>query len=245
MIGRHLRTLDAWASEGRVFENAFAPAPWTLPSFASIYTGRWPLIHQAGRVEGLDPTRESEFLGPIADLPTMAEILRTVGVRTLAVTNNSFLSPSFGTARGFDVYDYDVNASDSSHRSGEEAVNRALELVDEVAGEPFFLVVHLFEPHEPYEVPPPFRHTFTASIRLDLTPPIETLYELPSDVTLQDLAFMAAAYDEEIAYVDAQLGVLRDGLADRGLLDTSLIIFTADHGEELFDHGNFEHGHAL
>ena len=61
----------------------------------------------------------------------------------------------------------------------------------------------------------------------------------------EDQAFIIAAYDEEIAYTDQQLGVLRDGLADRGLLEDGLVIFTADHGEELFEHGGFEHAHAL
>ena len=65
------------------------------------------------------------------------------------------------------------------------------------------------------------------------------------ELSAEDQAFIIAAYDEEIAYTDQQLGVLRDGLADRGLLEDGLVIFTADHGEELFEHGGFEHGHAL
>ena len=235
-------TLDAWATHGRVFDRAFAPSPWTLPSVASIYTGRWPLIHQAGRAERPDPTGETGFLGPIPDLPTLAQTLSGAGVRTLAVTNNAFLTPSFDMTRGFDVNDFDADASDSAHRSAEETVHRALEMVDEVAGQPFFLVVHLFDPHLDYDAPPPFRNVFTASIPSTLALPIETLR---GAVAPQDVPFAAAAYDEEIAYVDAQLGVLRDGLADRGLLETSLIIFTADHGEELFEHGDFGHGHAM
>ena len=65
------------------------------------------------------------------------------------------------------------------------------------------------------------------------------------ELSAEDQAFFIAAYDEEIAYTDQQLGVLRDGLADRGLLEDGLVIFTADHGEELFEHGGFEHAHAL
>ena len=238
--------LDAWATHGRVFDHAFAPAPWTLPSFASIYTGRWPLIHQAGLADPLDRPAERLALGPIEDLPQLAETLRAEGYRTLAVATNPYLAPSFGVARGFDVYDLDIGASDGLHRPAEEVVQRALKLVDDVDGQPFFLVVHMFDPHMDFNAPPPFGQSFTASIR--------SVYALPfvgfegrriNELAPQDLQFITAAYDEEIAYVDDQLGVLRDGLAERGLLEKSVVFLTSDHGEELFDHGDFEHGHTL
>ena len=241
-------TLDAWAAEGRVFEHAFAPAPWTLPSFGSLYTGRWPLVQQAGRADVFNRSGQTGFLGPIADLPILAETLRAVGFRTLAVVNNGFLSPTFGMARGFDIYDFEPGTSDGVHRSATVVVQRALELVDDVNGQPFFLVVHLLEPHLFYDAPPPFRNSFSASIRSDFTLPIADLVGLRNgsrDIAPQDRAFVTAAYDEEIAYVDEQLGVLRDGLAARGLLETSMVVLTSDHGEELFDHGGFEHGHAM
>ena len=241
-------TLDLWAKQGRVFDHAFAPAPWTLPSFGSLYTGRWPLVHQAGRADGFNQSGQTEFLEPIADLPILAETLRADGFKTLAVVNNPYLAPSFGMARGFNVYDFDSGASNGQNRSAEVVVQRALELVDDVDGQPFFLVVHLFEPHLDYNAPPPFRNSFSASIRSDFTLPIADLVGLRNgshDIAPQDRAFVTAAYDEEIAYVDEQLGVLRDGLAARGLLETSMIVLTSDHGEELFDHGGFEHGHAM
>ena len=240
-------TLDAWAAEGRVFEHAFAPSPWTLPSFASLYTGRWPLVHQAGRTLGVADDEDFVTPGIVEYLPTVTETLQAAGMRTMAVANNPYLSPAFGMARGFDVYDFDPEAEADPHRSASDTVHRALELVDEVAGQPFFLVVHFFEPHMTYSAPPPFRDTFTASVSgSTFTLPITTLHGLHLDtLSVEDWAFVTAAYDEEIAYTDQQLGVLRDGLAARGLLDTSVVIFTADHGEELFEHGDFEHAHAL
>ena len=188
------------------------------------------------------------FLGPAADLPTVAETLQDAGVRTLAVANNPYLALSFGMARGFDRYDLDLGPPGGSPPRAEEVVERALALVDEVKGQPFFLVVHLFDPHADYDAPPPFRHTFTASIQSVFTLPVEDGLDIrrrSRDLEPQDRAFVAAAYDEEIAYTDAQLGVLRDGLAARGMLETSLLIFTSDHGEELFEHGSFMHGHAM
>ena len=242
--------LDAWAADGRVFEHAFAPSPWTLPSFSSLYTGRWPLVHQGGLAteESAGDGQTPLFLGPDADLPTVAETLQDAAVRTLAVATNPLLAASFGMARGFDRYDLDLGPSGGSSPRAEEVVRRALALVDEVKGQPFFLVVHLFDPHASYDAPPPFRHTFTASMQSVFTLPVEDVLDIrrrSRELAPQDRAFVAAAYDEEIAYTDAQLGVLRDGLAARGVLETSLIIFTADHGEELFEHGSFLHGHAM
>ncbi len=210
-------------------------------SFSSIYTGRWPLIHQAGLADGGEPSEERVFLPPVSDLPILAETLQAAGIRTVAVVNNPFLVPSFGLARGFDVYDFDAGAGDEAYRSAEEAVQRALELLDDVDGQPFFLVVHLMDPHMDYSAPPPFRHSFTASIPSTRTLPVAG--NLGSHLPPEDIEFVKASYDEEIAYVDQQLGVLRDGLSARGLHEQSMIIFTADHGEEFFEHGDFEHGH--
>ena len=239
-------TLDTWAAEGRVFENAFAPAPWTLPSFASIYTGRWPLIHQGGRAGARTPDGDGTYLAPVERVPMVAEHLQAAGVVTMATVTNQFLAPAYGLARGFDVYDVDTEEENGLYRPAAEMVRRALALVDQADGQPFFLVVHLMDPHQSYGASPPFRGTWTGDIGSDFTLPIANLNgRRLEDLLPADRAFVIAAYDEEIAYVDAQLGVLRNGLADRGVLETSLVIFTADHGEELFDHGRNDHGHAL
>ena len=239
--------LDAWAKDGRVFDHAFAPAPWTLPSFASIYTGHWPLVHQGGRTVRSD-TGDAGQQAPVEYLPALAEILQAEDVQTMAVVNNGNLAPAFGMARGFDVYDLDLSkGGPNPHRSAADTIQRAFELVDAVAEQPFFLVIHLVDPHHPYSALPPFRGSFTAAVAgSNFTLPITDLQGLGVDeLSAEDKAFIIAAYDEEIAYIDQQLGVLRDGLADRGLLEDGLIIFTADHGEELFEHGGFKHGHAL
>ena len=239
-------TLDAWAAGGRVFEHAFAPAPWTLPSFSSIYTGRWPLIHQGGRPGVPTPDGNGTDLAPVAHVPMVAEHLHAAGVVTMATVTNPYLAPAYGLARGFDVYDVDTEAENGQYQPAAEMVRRALALLDRADGQPFFLVVHLMDPHQHYDAPPPFRGTWTDDIASDFTLPMAHLNgRQPEDLLPADRAFVIAAYDEEIAYLDAQLGVLRNGLADRGVLETSLVIFTADHGEELFDHGGYQHGHAL
>ena len=89
----------------------------------------------------LNPSEQRLPLGLAAGIPTLAETLHAVGFRTLAVANNPFLAPSYGMARGFDVYDFDSGASNGQNPSAEVVVQRALELVDDVDGQPFFIVV--------------------------------------------------------------------------------------------------------
>ena len=239
--------LDHWASEGRVYDNAFATAPWTLPSFGSLYTGRWPLIHRAGLSETNDDLDTIVPSAMTTVVPTVAEILSSRGFETMAVLNNPFLDPSFGTARGFDVFDY-VPGNNRDIRRADAVVRRALELVDNKGGRPFFLVVHLFDPHLDYDAPAPFRGSFSDFYESQFTLPFSELRGVRENdyaLSVNDRAFISAAYDEEVAFVDRELGKLRDGLAERGLLDKSLVILTSDHGEEFFEHGGFEHGHAM
>ena len=240
-------TLDAWAAEGRVFENAFAPSPWTLPSFASIYSGSWPLIHQGGRAGVRAPDGSPTYLAPVERVPMVAEHLQAAGVLTTAtVTNSGFSTRPMAWPAGLTCTTSTRMTCNGGYRPAADMVRRALELVDDADGQPFFLVVHLMDPHQNYGAPPPFRGTWTGDIGSDFTLPIANLNgRRLEDLLPADREFVIAAYDEEIAYVDAQLGVLRNGLADRGVLETSLVIFTADHGEELFEHGGFQHGHAL
>ena len=242
--------LDDWAKEGRVFERAHSTSPWTLPTFGSLYTGYLPLRHRAGMTAAIEPGVKASTNRLSRDVYPIAQQLTDNGVHTGAVANNPFLGPPFGLARGFEVYDH-VPGGNRTMRRADETVTRALELVDSWSGAPFFLVVHLFDPHMSYDAPPPFRGTFTDAYDSQLVLPVEDIQLLRQLRTVQvaltdtDWEFVRAAYDEEIAFVDEQLGKLRAGLAARGVLDSSLIVLTSDHGEELSDHGSFEHGHTL
>ena len=239
--------LDVWAEEGRVYERAFATAPWTLPSFGSLYTGRWPMRHRAGVM------KEGDWLGRSvpnrlsSDIPTLAEILRDQGFVTGAVMNNPYLDPSFGVARGFDVYDH-VPGDNQDIRRADVMVARAFELIDQWGDRPFFLVLHLFDPHMDYDPPEPVRGMFSAAYTTQLSLPVAELGQLRRrelDLSEDDIEFVRAAYDEEVLFVDQQLEQLRRGLEVRGLRDDALVVLTSDHGEELFDHDGFEHGHAM
>ena len=238
--------LDAWAREGRQFDRAYSTSTWTLPSFASLHTGQFPSRHRAGIAgfDGPDPIAANR-LG--TDVPTLAEAFAERRLITGAVVNNPLLEPSFGLQRGFQTYDYPQD-SVRAVRGADQMVDRALTLIDQWRNQSFFLLIHFIDPHLDYDAPPPFRGRFSSAFDSQLKLPIRDLNLLRHHLgafTDQDREFITAAYDEEVAFVDAQLGRLRSALATRGMLDRSLIVVTADHGEELFEHGGFEHGHAM
>jgi arylsulfatase A-like enzyme len=238
--------LDAYARRGAVFEHAYAPSPWTLPTMASIYTGLLPSQHGAGALLAVDGKVLFARLdgGP----PTLGERLHAFGYPTQAVAGNPNLHPRFGMARGFDGYDY--RAGDMAHiRRADAIVDRALQWIAGRRGAPFFLFIHFFDPHMNYDPPPPVRGRFTDGLpsgRLSL-PFAESARIRAGRVWLsvEEEEFVRAAYDEEIAFVDLQLGRLFATLDTSGLLQRAIVIFTADHGEELWDHNGFEHGHTL
>jgi len=234
--------LDALAMEGTVFEHAFATASWTLPSMTSLLTGTWPREHGAGYSRARNGRRRFSRLRE--EVPTLAELLRDVGYATGAVANVGFMSPRFGFGRGFDTYDWVSSTDEESRRAG-ESVDRALAWIDDNDDGPFFFMLHLFDPHRHFDAPPPFRGKFTEAYRDRYGDTLATLESRIEAERQSDLEFHVAAYDEEIAYTDDQVGRFVDGLRERGLWDQALVVLTADHGESLHDHGERGHGGTL
>jgi arylsulfatase A-like enzyme len=260
--------LDELAQRGAVFENAFTTSPWTLPSFGSIFTGRLPAEHRAGWPAGesatespaegpaQEPTEGSgedghqgrSFLPLRAGAETLAETLAASGRHTAAVMNNSFLHPDFGVARGFQTYDH-IGGNRNRIRRADKVVDRALEWLGEEDRGDFLLVVHLFDPHLNYDAPEDFQGRFSGDLpelsegsrTMDLRP-VRQRARQGKEV---DWDFLRAAYDEEIAFTDQQIGRFWRALEESGQLEHTLVVFTSDHGEEFFDHGGFEHGHSL
>lgn len=251
--------IDLWAEQGLVFERAWATSPWTLPSFASILTGHLPSAHAAGIEVGEGAAAEVEegaevevvaarnFVTLSEGVPTVASILAAEGFATGALVANPFLDPRFGLGRGFGYYDH-YDTSNSELRPAAEVVDLALEWIDANSSRPFFLLVHLFDPHLDYDAPAPFGGRFATAGDEGFVLPVQGLWPTRNRVAEMSTAereFITAAYDEEIAYVDAEIGRFLQGLQQRGVLDRSLVALTSDHGEELFEHDGFEHGHAM
>jgi len=244
--------IDRWAQKGLVFERAWATSSWTLPSFGSMLTGRLPTVHFAGiEVDadsgvpaGVVAARSLATLNE--DLPTLAEVLQQRGFATGALVSNPLLEPRFGLNRGFDDYDH-FKTDNTNLRPAAEAVDMALEWIEGNRDRPFFLMVHFFEPHLDYGAPAPFRGRFTdAATGFDL--PVKGVWPMRNridEIGAVERDFIGAAYDEEIAYLDAEIGRFLDQLEERAVLDEALVVLTSDHGEEFFEHGGFEHGHAM
>jgi arylsulfatase A-like enzyme/predicted Zn-dependent protease len=204
--------LDSIAEDGVLFEDVTAPVPITLPSHASILTGRYP-TRTGVRNNGT-------FVLP-QDETTLAEVLAKAGFRTAAVVAAHPLHRRYGLDQGFDLYDDSFPALEGfrgggpqmffPERNAKAVTDRALEVWNDLGEGPRFLWVHYFDPHAPYEPPSPFAE------RHDGRP-----------------------YDGEVAFVDDQIGRLLDGLGDD--LRRTLTIVTSDHGESLGEHGEQTHG---
>jgi arylsulfatase A-like enzyme/Flp pilus assembly protein TadD len=204
-------TLDRLAREGVLLEDAVAHVPLTRPSHVTLFTGRLPYEH------GI----RDNFSKPLdAATPTLATILKEHGYATGGFIGAYPVSRDSGLQRGFDVYDDPFVAEsslstrrDRSERRGGEVVDRAIEWLRAPRSAPFFAWVHLFDPHAPYDPPPPFARRFARDL-----------------------------YAGEVAYTDSQVQRLLDWIASAGLRESTLVVVTSDHGEGLGDHGEDEHG---
>jgi arylsulfatase A-like enzyme/Flp pilus assembly protein TadD len=205
--------LDALASQSVVFEHAYSQAPITPVSHATILTGTFPQYHGIRNF--------GDRLPP--GVPFLPEILHAQGYHTGAFVGSIILDPKNGFAsgfeRGFDVYNAGFHRQKtgerreaSMQRRGEVTLGYALEWLGQQQGGPFFLWFHLWDAHDPYNPPEPFRSRFPK-----------------------------APYNGGIAYVDATVGKLLDYLRKQGLYDNTLIAVAADHGESLGDHGELTH----
>jgi len=239
--------LDDLAKRSHVFTRAYAQAPWTNPSVASLFTSRYQSQH------GI-----TEFQSVLAaDEQTLAEALRDAGYATGGFSANGLLSRRAGFDQGFDAYRAFLQlggAADRLMRPAKRAAEitaEGLRWLDEVRASrgavPVFLYLHYMEPHTPYAPPPALLERVRgarapldiealnrAVILANLTP--------PSPEALRD---MQDAYDAEVMAIDEGLRALAAALDARGMLETSLLVVTADHGEEFEEHGGMGHGRTL
>ncbi len=208
--------IDRLAAEGARFANAASAVPFTLPAHSSIMTGTYPPWHGV---------RENVGYRLDDKVPTLAELLRAQGYATAGFVSAFVLDSRWGIGRGFDRYmdDFDLGEMQgrnmgSVQRPGAETVAAALAWLDRERppDRPFFLWLHLFEPHDPYTPPEPYRSRY-----------------------------VGRPYDGEVAYADELFGRFRDGLRERGLLERTLLVLTGDHGEGLGDHGESFHGYFV
>ncbi|HEV7734094.1 MAG TPA: sulfatase [Candidatus Binatia bacterium] len=223
--------IDGLAAEGTVFRTAISPSPWTLPAFASILTGVLPSRHRAGEGRGFLRT-------PLDDrTETLATHLRRAGWTTASFVSNGFAGVDVGLAQGMVEHRRAVGIA-------RLAVDDAIAWLDGRAREPFFLFLHIIDPHEPYEPEPRDAEPF---IDPAYAGPIGLAYSgTGGDVqTPADRRRVLDLYDGEVHYADRLLGEVLDALTASGVDDRTMVVVVSDHGEELFEHGALGHGRTL
>lgn len=233
--------IDRLASEGVRFQYAISSSPWTLPSFATVFTSLYPSQHGAGSLQ----TRLRTVF------PTLAMLLLKNGYSTAGIANNATIGPEFGMDRGFEFYHLSppVRECDAMR-----ATEDALRWLDANKEKRFFLFVHYFDPHLPYKPPAPYDTLFSAGYAGPVGSEFDTkttgtddphAYDYVREMSVEDRNQVVSLYDGEIAYTDAAVGKLLEGLEERELRSNTLIVLLSDHGEEFLDHGALNHGHSL
>ena len=204
-------TLDRIAESGVLFENGVTQTPLTPPSHASIFTGLNPPTHKVRDTGGF-------ILSP--STPTLASFLQQRNWDTGAFISSAVLKKRFGFDQGFAVYDDQMPRpgkgqeflEDAERRAG-DTVDRAVRWLDGRTGKPFFLWVHLYDPHTPYNPPAPYSEQYKDH-----------------------------PYDGEIAYADREIGRLMEAIKRKSPPERTVVAVLSDHGESLGEHGEYSHG---
>jgi arylsulfatase A-like enzyme/tetratricopeptide (TPR) repeat protein len=208
-------SIDELAHEGVRFESAYSQVPLTLPSHVVILTGTYPMYNHV---------RDFAGVGLPENIGIVSEAFKRHGYTTAAFVSAFVLDGTlWGLRRGFDLYDdrfdprqYQSQNPGNIQRRGDETVDRFLDWFARRPAKPFFVWIHLYDPHSPYDPPEPYRSRYRGR-----------------------------PYDGEIAFDDAQVGRVLKELRDAGIFDRTAIAFLSDHGESLGEHGEAEHGFFL
>ena len=217
-------------SDGLTANRAVASSGWTLPTHASIFTSQTVAQHGV----------RSPLQRLPAGVPVLGEVLSANGVRCLAVTGGGYLDGRYGFSRGFEKY-YGLLEPAAA------AVSRSLELIDGAGDGPVFLFLHTWQVHNYAATERGALGVFgaTAPLGAAWTEPISTIMKRESPYTeTQRAEWLSARYDAAIRETDEALAALENGLRNRGLWESTALLFTSDHGEEIYDRHVSTHGSA-
>lgn len=249
--------IDKLASEGILFENAISPAPWTLPSHASMFTGMFPSKHGS----------DAEHLYLEDKFNTISEVLRSYGYRTFGYSNNDFVSPRTNLNQGFDnfvIVPHDKRAAYElrDHLFINAAVNLPIISIKDSGADrtnkvvkkwianncytksPFFIFVNYMEAHDPYGNTPYSRHYLkrvsTSEVKSASRDWRGYLWG-KLKFSDNDFDILSSLYDGDILYLDYKIGELINYLKKLKILDNTLLIITSDHGENFGEHNFMNH----
>ncbi len=226
--------LGRLASEGLLFENAFAQAPWTRSSVATLLTSRLYSFYGAGKTTGLAP-----------ELTTLAECLRSAGFATAGFIANAHVhGSSLNFEQGFSRFEAMEKGRKRGLTRAGPVQAAALQWIAAQRDRPFFAYVHTIDPHAPYDPPPETAGAFGPDYQGPITPALTAARTLVrrSPMPPADLQHVVDLYDEEVLSNDRALGDFMDQLHELGVWDDTIVVFLSDHGEEFYDHGSFGHG---
>ena len=234
-------SIDKFAAQANLFKNAYTTMPTTLPAHLSLLTSLYPTQ--------LSVRRNGEKVS--AEVTTLAEILRSEGYDTAAFVSSYALNSRYGLNQGFQRYDDSLDTS--NQRLASNTLSKAAAWLQKHKKKPFFMFVHLFDPHTPYYAPESFRKKFNAPDTK--VPPVFGFVPDPQLFSKSVVHNIIDAYDAEIAYSDWAVGQIMLKLDRLGLYESSIIVLLSDHGESLeelitqygyvFDHGEFLYKHQL
>jgi choline-sulfatase len=231
--------LDRLAEEGAMFERFSAVEDWTKPSCATMLTGLYPNTHKA--------QTESAVLSK--SVAMVSEEMKSRGLTTGAFIANGYISEKFGFKRGWDYYENYIR--EKKPTEAEHVFHKAAEWIDKVRDKRFFAYIHTIDPHVPYSPPEDFIKLYDSKPYDGPIKPrmshvqLEEIKKGSLKVSERDKQRIEALYKGEISYHDKYLGSFMQRMADMGLLEDTLLIITADHGEEFWEHGSVGHGHSI
>lgn len=229
--------IDKFAAGGARFAHTYAAAPWTKPSIATILSGVMPRTHGVKRMNSKFPD----------SIPMVAEIMKASGRQTAAVISHTILTPKHGFSRGFDAFK-NVNTSPDPHQAivGTEVTDTAIGwLKKRNSSQNFFLFLHYFDPHYNYIHHAQFDQTSWYREKLTSGMDVRELRSYANELNPNDIKYVRGLFTEEVLFTDKELGRLFEYLEQAGLSKNTLIVFVADHGEELMERGWFGHTRTL
>lgn len=228
--------IDSFAKRSRVYKNAYATAPWTLPSHGSMLTGMYP--------GNLYPPKVFGYLSE--SIKTMAEILKKRGYKTAAFTDGYYLSKHYKFNRGFETFDAQFNAF--KNIGMKRNLKKGLGFIQKNTKKPFFLFLHTYDAHGPFTPKVEAIRAIGGAEQAPASVSFQQIFEMnqkdkntPEMIEKVKLLYQAEIFeiDEHLAYLFVKLDKLR-------LLKNTMVIITSDHGEEFGEHGNWGlHAHSV
>ncbi|MFH1404050.1 MAG: sulfatase [Candidatus Altiarchaeota archaeon] len=240
--------IDALSEKSFLFNNAVSQATWTKPSVASIFTSLNPGRHCTLKFsntirDGLDTNALPK------KLTTIAEAFRNNGYRTYGITNNPFISPKLQFGRGFNTYKL-IGWSSPTYTNDRKATSEVLDILSRGGrNERKFIYLHYMGPHTEYNPPPPYNKMFLGGdyVFIDTRMKHQNEYNRINPGMLK-VRYMVSQYDGEIAFIDSEVKTLLNGLMEEKMLEKTIVVITADHGEflgeDINDDGRREFGHV-